>query len=401
MRPSPWRNQIAVTVAAFVGFAGFTLVMPFFSLYVRELGVRNDADVALWAGVSLGVTPLITALCAPLWGRVGDRYGNKILVQRSLLSFVFIMAAMAAVTKPWQLVALRAVQGLVAGYGGLTLAMAARSAPRDRMPHAIGMVQTAQRMGPAVGPVIGGILAPLAGLRTSFLIAAVAYALAFVQLTIMYTEPPREAPASRVEGGVVFRGILAFENFLLLMGVIFALQLVDRSFGPVLPLHLDALGYRRVPLLAGILFSALAVAGAVGHQLAAVLLKRVSARVVIALSAIVGSVALAFCATSSSMLALATGLVLAGLGLGTATTAAFSAAGSVIPEHAHSTSFGFLTSASLIGSAASPFLSGLAGMRSFRLVFAGGAVVMAVVALAVRRVMVERDLQIEPTPVEE
>ena len=269
------------------------------------------------------------------------------------------------------------------------------------MPHAIGMVQTAQRMGPAVGPVIGGILAPLAGLRTSFLIAAVAYALAFVQLTLMYTEPPREAPASRVQAGVVFKEIFAFENLLLLMGVIFALQLVDRSFGPVLPLHLEALGYRRVPLLAGILFSALAVAGAIGHQLAAMLLKRVSARVVIALSAIAGSIALAVCATGSSMWSLASGLVLAGLGLGTAMTAAFSAAGSVIPEHAHSTSFGFLTSASLIGSAVSPFLSGLAGTRSFRLVFVGGGVLMAIIALAVRRVMVDRDLQIERTPVEE
>ena len=35
--------------------------------------------------------------------------------------------------------------------------MAAESAPRDRMPNAIGVVQTAQRIGPAVGPLIGGV----------------------------------------------------------------------------------------------------------------------------------------------------------------------------------------------------------------------------------------------------
>ena len=163
----PWRrNQAAVTLVAFVGFTGFTLVMPFLALYVRELGVRSDADVALWTGLALGVTPAITALCGPFWGRVGDRYGDKILVQRSLLSFVFVMAAMAYVTRPWHLVALRALQGLVAGYGGLAIAMAARSAPRAQMTNAIGAVQTAQRMGPAVGPVIGGILAPARGPST-------------------------------------------------------------------------------------------------------------------------------------------------------------------------------------------------------------------------------------------
>jgi len=158
------RNQFAVTTVAFVGFTGYTLVMPFLSLYVRELGVTSDAAVALWTGLALGATPAITALCAPFWGRVGDRFGNKILVQRSLLSFIFVMIAMAYVTRAWHLVALRALQGIVAGYGGVTISMVALSVPRERMTHAIGLVQTAQRMGPAVGPVIGGILARAVGM---------------------------------------------------------------------------------------------------------------------------------------------------------------------------------------------------------------------------------------------
>jgi MFS family permease len=82
-------------------------------------------------------------------------------------------------------------------------------------------------------------------------------------------------------------------------------------------------------------------------------------------------------------------------------TAAFAAAGSVVPDHAQSTSFGFLTSASLIGSAASPVLSGLVGVRSFRVVFVAGAIVLGVLALAVRRVMVDRTLAVEAAPVAE
>ncbi len=335
--------------------------------------------------------PRITALCAPFWGRVGDRFGDKILVQRSLLSFVFVMVAMAYVVKPWHLVALRALQGLVAGYGGLAIAMAARSAPRDQMTDAIGTVQTAQRMGPAVGPVIGGILAPLVGLRNSFVVAAAVYAFAFTLLTAMYREPPRETRSpKRHDLRVTFRNILTFENFLLLMGVIFGVALVDRSFGPVLPLHLDRIGYRsrEVPVVAGVLFSVLAVSGALGHQLAAMLLKRMSARVVIVASALVGAGAFIVFAAGASLWVLAPAMGLAGLSLGTAMTAAFSAAGSVIPADAHGASFGFLTSASLIGSAVSPMVSGLVGVRSFRVVFVGGAVVLAILALAVRQLMV-------------
>ena len=155
---SDWkRNQAAVTVATFIGFTGFTLVMPFLPLFIGQLGVSDVGRIAMWTGLSLGITPALTALLAPAWGRLGDRYGRKIMVERSLVSFVLLFAAMAFVTRVWQVLALRAVQGLFAGYGSLSVAMAAESAPRDRMPAAIGTVQTAQRIGPAVGPVLGGV----------------------------------------------------------------------------------------------------------------------------------------------------------------------------------------------------------------------------------------------------
>ena len=66
-----------------------------------------------------------------------------------------------------------------AGYGSLTLTMAARSAPPEQMASAIGAVQTAQRFGPAIGPAIGGVLASAVGLRNAFLISSLVYVMAF------------------------------------------------------------------------------------------------------------------------------------------------------------------------------------------------------------------------------
>ena len=132
----------------------------------------------MWSGLSLGVTPALTALLSPFWGRLADRYGRKIMVERSLVSFVVVMAAMAFVTRPWHVFALRAVQGLFAGYGALTLTMAADSAPRDGWRRRSATVQTAQRLGPALGPIIGGALAQMVGLRRAFLVTAVFYVIA-------------------------------------------------------------------------------------------------------------------------------------------------------------------------------------------------------------------------------
>jgi MFS family permease len=384
-----------------VGFTGFTLVMPFLPLYIRELGVQDDGEIAMWTGLSLGVTPAVAALCGPLWGRVADRFGNKILVQRSLFSFIFVMVAMAYVTEAWQVFALRAGQGVVAGYGALTLSMAALSAPAGQMARAIGSVQTAQRLGPALGPVFGGILAPVVGLRGAFFVSAGVYAIAFILLTVLYTNPPPplSAPGTKT-GRIAFGNILAFENFLLLMLVIFGLQLVDRSFGPILPLHLGQLGFgpAEVPVLAGVLFSVLAVTGALGNQLAGRLLDRFTARLTIAGAGLVCAAALAGFAVATDAWPLALTIGVIGACVGIALTAAFTAAGSVLPPEAHGAGFGFLTSASLVGVAFSPVISGLVGARSIRVVFMGGVAVLIALAIVVRRVMVERGLPVAPPP---
>ncbi len=393
------RNQIAVTVAAFVGFTGFTLVMPFLPLYIRQLGITDVGEIALWTGLALGATPAITALCAPLWGRVGDRFGNKLLVQRSLISFIFVMVAMAYVTEPWHLVALRVLQGFFAGYGPLTLSMAALSVPPERMAAAIGTVQTAQRLGPALGPVIGGILAPLLGIRNTFLAAACLYALAFVLLTVMYREPLRAAKDVERAGRITFREILELENIRLLMVVIFALQIVDRSFGPILSLHLAELGYGsdQVSVMTGILFSVLAFAAAAGNQIAGRLLARMPARAVIVRSSLAAAAALALFVLFQNPWLLAVLIAVFGLGIGTALTSAYAVGGSVIPRHVYTTGFGFLTSASLIGVAVSPVLSGLVGGTSIRAVFAVDVVALALVAGVVWRVMAVR-ASVEPIP---
>ena len=281
------RNLFAVTAASFIGFMGFTLVMPFLPLYFHLLGVDDVGRVAMWSGLSLGVTPALTALLSPFWGRLADRYGRKIMVERSLASFVIVMAAMAYVSRPWHVFALRALQGFFAGYGALTLTMAADSAPRDRMASAIGIIQTAQRLGPALGPIIGGAVAQAVGLRRAFLVTAVFYACALALVFWMYDERAvHHDLATDREGRISFRNVLAFENFILLMAVIFALQFVDRSFGPVLPLFVRQLGTAasRVPLIAGLLFSITAGAGALGHHLCSKLLRYAPARTLIGAS---------------------------------------------------------------------------------------------------------------------
>jgi DHA1 family multidrug resistance protein-like MFS transporter len=392
-----------VTAASFMGYTGFTLVMPFLPLFIGQLGVTDVGRIAMWTGLSLGVTPGLTALLSPAWGRLGDRYGRKIMVERSMVSFVVLMTAMAFVTRAWHVFALRAVQGLFAGYGSLSVAMAAESAPRERMPNAIGVVQTAQRIGPAVGPLIGGVLAGIVGLRRAFIATALFYFVGLVLVHLIYDERVTHAlrRESAETGRVSFRSVLAFQNFILMLGVIFALQFVDRSFGPVLPLWVEQVGveHGNVALVSGILFSVMALTGALGHHFCGKLLKRYASRAVIGGGAAVAAAGSALLAVSGATIGaqpllvhvavMAAAAVVLGLGVGAAMTASYSAAGAVIPPGAHGTGFGVLTSASLVGMASSPFVAGLVGGSSLRVVFFADVALMGLVALLVQHAMVD------------
>jgi MFS family permease len=369
--------------------------MPFLPLYISELGVQDVGEVALWSGLTLGATPAVTAISAPLWGRVGDRYGSKILVIRSLFAFLLTKGAMAFVTAPWQLVALRGLLGVFAGYGALTMAMAAESVSREEMPRAIGTVQMAQRLGPAVGPIVGGLIAPLVGLRRSFLITALFYLAAMILMMLFYREPRGKRTAAAPRGLVaVARELAATPGFLLALAAIFTLQTVDRSFGPILPLFVDQLGVPggRIATISGILFSTIAVCAALGHRTAGRFMARWSPRALVTTISITTAAALIAIVVIPSMWTLTMALIVASVGIGIAMTAAYSVASALIPPDAHVTGFGVMTTASLIGLAFSPVVSGLVGASGLRVVFLVDVVLLLVLAVAVALRMREREV---------
>lgn len=360
--------------------------MPFLPLYIRELGVSDIADIAFWTGLTLGATPAVTAISAPLWGRVGDRYGSKVLVLRSLTAFVLTKGAMAFVTAPWQLFALRALLGVFAGYGALTVSMAAESVPREKMAEAIGTVQVAQRVGPAIGPVVGGLLAPIVGLRWTFLIASAFYLAAVVLVGVMYREPrTRQARSAGRRLSEVLGELVRTPGFVMVFTVILCLQLVDRSFGPILPLYVEMLGLppSRVPFVSGVLFSIAALAAAIGHHYAGALLAQWSARVLIAASSVLTAAGLLVLVLVPSVWAFAVALSVSGAAIGVGMTAAYTSGGALLPPDAHATGFGVMTTASLIGLAVSPIVAGFISGPGLRVVFEADIALLVLLAVVV------------------
>jgi len=382
---SRW-NQFAITVAGFIGFMGYTLVMPFLPLYFRELGVMDVGDIALWSGLSLGITPAMTAIGAPLWGRLSDRFGRKIMVEKSMVAFIIVMVGTAYATSPWHVLALRMAQGVIGGYGGLFITMAADSVPRERMMSAIGTTQSAQRLGPAIGPLVGGVLAQVVGLRYTFLVAGAFYFLAFVLVKILYVEPPIAKTQPKKDGkDIGIREVLKLEGLFLLLLVVFSVQFVDRTLGPILPLYIGQFGIHmdKVPLISGIVFSVVAVSQAIGSFCAS-LTVRVSSRTVIEISLIMALLPLLILVVAKDVVWVFVATVFFGLSIGLLMTRAYSVAGGIFPFSLRGTGFSLMTSSLLAGGAISPVFSGFLASESIQLVFLFDALMLLGLAVIVR-----------------
>jgi EmrB/QacA subfamily drug resistance transporter len=130
-------------------------------------------DLGSISDVSWVVTAYVVAAAAsmPLWGKLGDRHGRKLLLEISLTTFVLASALCAAAQDIPQLIGVRMVQGAAAG-GLMTLAMAAVGdlvSPRERGRYQ-GYIAAVFATATVVGPLIGGVLVESSSWRWVFLV---------------------------------------------------------------------------------------------------------------------------------------------------------------------------------------------------------------------------------------
>lgn len=192
-----WRRNLAVSlVGSFTIIVAMTLLLPFLPLYVEELGVTGHAAIVQWSGVAYGATFFAAALVAPLWGRLGDRYGRKVMLVRASLGMAVAMSLTGLAQNIWQLVLLRVLIGFAGGYSSGSTILVAMQTPKDRSGWALGTLAAGIMAGNLVGPLVGGALPPLIGIRNTFLLAGAVIFVSFLATALLIKEDPRRGEKS-------------------------------------------------------------------------------------------------------------------------------------------------------------------------------------------------------------
>jgi len=172
-----WKRTYWVVWAAnLITSIGMMSFLPFFPSLLEEMGMRGDAEVARWAGLCFAAAPLTATFSAPIWGAVGDRFGRKLMVCRSMIAIALFVGAMGLASTPWQLLALRLAQGLFSGFIPPSITLVSVLAPADQQGRIAGNLTTALAIGALVGPLFGGLAVAVLGShqRVFFVVAALA-----------------------------------------------------------------------------------------------------------------------------------------------------------------------------------------------------------------------------------
>ena len=188
-----WKFCLAILTCNVVFMSSsYTMLIPFLPMYLtRELGV-DAASVNIWSGVVFSSTFLVSAVMAPIWGRMADRRGKRLMAIRAslLLSISYFLGGI--VTSPLQLTFMRMFQGFASGLWPMALAIMTIYAPPKKLGICLGIMQGALTAGGIIGPLFGGILAEVFGMRMSFFLAAAALFLNFIVLVFFIKEPPTD-----------------------------------------------------------------------------------------------------------------------------------------------------------------------------------------------------------------
>ena len=384
----------AVWAGQMLALIGFSSRIPFLPFYLGDLGVTDVAGQTLWSGAINAAGAGAMALTSPVWGLLADRYGRKPMLLRGLFGGAVAVALMGLATAPWQLLALRMLEGALTGTVAAATALVATSAPRRRLGYALGMVQTAVFAGASVGPLFGGIAYDRIGPRATFEMAAAMLFCGGIVVALFARE--RFAPVARhalndEEGRWRrFRASGAFlfsAAMLTMLAAIFVIRMIAMAMSPIIPLFVEELspGNPEVATLAGIVLGAAGFTSA----LAAAYLGRLGDRAghgrVLAISLLAaGLVYLPMAVVRDPwQLALLQGLL--GVAAGGLIPSANALIAHLTPIERRGAIFGLTAALSGLGGFIGPLLgASLATTLGFRSTFiAAGALLLAVAALVV------------------
>lgn len=357
-----------------------TLLLPYLPLYVEQLGVKGHAAIAQWSGIAYGMTFLAAALVAPLWGRVADRYGSKPNLIRASLGMTVSMCLIGLAQNIEQLVVLRLLVGLAGGYTSGSYVIVAAQTEKKHSAWALGILSSAIMAGSLVGPLIGGILPVLMGIRSTFFLASACIAVNLAATCLWIKEEKKGAAKAKDSARGSTWSLVQDRKVVLAMLMTAALLMfANMSIEPIITVYVGQLvaDVNAVTFLSGLVMSAAALGSVLSASQLGKLADRIGSGNIVIVCLLASALLLipqAFVSQAWQLIALRFFMGLALGGLLPSLTALIRQS---VPDNIVGRILGYSTSAQYGGQVLGPILGGFVGGQiGMRYVFLGTSVLL-------------------------
>jgi DHA1 family multidrug resistance protein-like MFS transporter len=359
-----WQSTLWAMVAIqFVMTMAFSMLTPIMPLFLPELGVRTEAGIDIWAGILSGITSFIAAFASPLWGRVADTHGRKLMLIRSSLAVGFFAALMGLSANVWQFFGARALMGVFAGFSSSAIALVASQVPEGRLGYSLGWLSTGQLVGSLVGPIIGGGLADLTGsYRIPFYLtsATILVSLGFVWFGVHeeFVRPTKTGGGRPLTAGLV--ALISSPALLALFFVLLMAQFGVRTVQPIVTLYVKEMvgNLPNVATLAGIAFSITGVANIISAPFLGNRSDQIGYRRVLLIALLGATLTTLPQAFTHNYWVFTAERFAVGLFIGGLLPTANALVGRLVPRAERGTVYGMTSSAMFLGNSLGPLLGG-------------------------------------------
>jgi MFS family permease len=141
----------------FISMGAMEMSGPFWPIQIKALSPSDDifglAGIGVYVGPMLGMS-----LSSAFWGRIGDRYGNRLMMVRALGGLAVTQLLVAAAQDVWTIMALRFLQGACAGYIAPAQAYGVQITGGKDRASLFAWLQIATNVGSLGGAFLGGLI---------------------------------------------------------------------------------------------------------------------------------------------------------------------------------------------------------------------------------------------------
>ena len=205
---NPFGNKMLRTVfmlapAIFIVQFASMAARPIFPLFVAEIATSSDIAsfagldlddfIATIAGLLIATTGVVATFCSLITGRFIDSHRARLLLIVAVVGSALTNVGHALVASLLQLWIVRILLGTCNGIWAPTYsATVGLSVPSERRGLAFGISASASSLGNAFGPIVGGYVGAVFGIRAVFVAAAGALMLAalWLVLRVDHFSPP-------------------------------------------------------------------------------------------------------------------------------------------------------------------------------------------------------------------